>query len=92
VVLTYFSHQEAVEETLGKPHEMECTAHALHLDATDSEQVNLVMRQAAELLGGKIDILVNNADHLIGRVGVGEMSDEHWHQVIAKELAQQTSL
>ncbi|MEM7116935.1 MAG: SDR family oxidoreductase [Chloroflexota bacterium] len=52
------------------------------LDATDSKAVNAVMAAAAETLGGKINILVNNAGGLLARVKTGEMSDEHFHNVM----------
>lgn len=52
------------------------------LDATDSEQVNTVMADAAARLGGKIDILINNTGGLLGRVNTSGMSDEHFHQVM----------
>ena len=37
----------------------------MQLDATDSGQVSSVMAAAAEKLGGKIDILINNAGGLL---------------------------
>ena len=52
------------------------------LDATDSAQVTSVMAAAAETLGGKIDILINNAGGLLARVETSEMSDEHFHKVV----------
>ncbi len=52
------------------------------LDATDSAQVDTVMAEAAQKLGGKIDILINNAGGLLGRVLTSEMSDEHFHNVM----------
>ena len=76
VVATYFTSEfeEFAEE--GQ------TIYGIPLDATDSEQVNDVMAQAAEKLGGKIDILINNAGGLLGRVKIPDMSDEHFHAVM----------
>ena len=54
----------------------------MQLDATDSGQVSSVMAAAAEKLGGKIDILINNAGGLLARVETSEMSDEHFHKVM----------
>ncbi|MGB1249518.1 MAG: SDR family NAD(P)-dependent oxidoreductase [Candidatus Promineifilaceae bacterium] len=54
----------------------------VHLDATDSAQVTSVMADAAATLGGKIDILINNAGGLLARVETSEMSDEHFHNVV----------
>ena len=57
------------------------------LDATDSAQVESVMADAAETLGGKIDILINNAGGLLERVRTYEMSDEHFHNVVNVNLS-----
>lgn len=82
VALTYLTHPEAGEAAAAEIRAQGGTAYSYHLDATDSVQVDSVMRQAATDLGGHIDILMNNAGHLVGRVKVDEMSDEHWHKVI----------
>jgi len=79
VGVTYFSDGARVVEeirALGRP------GFYLHLDATNSAEVNRVFARAATELGGHIDILVNNAGHLVGRVPIADMSDEHWHRVI----------
>lgn len=76
VVATYFT------STFEKIAEEGQTIIGIPLDATDSEQVNKVMAEAAEKLGGHIDILINNAGGLLGRVLISEMSDEHFHNVM----------
>jgi 3-oxoacyl-[acyl-carrier protein] reductase len=76
VVATYFS------SSFLKTGESDREIIGLQLDATDSVQVNRVFSTAANILGGKIDILINNAGGLINRVVVEEMSDEHFHQVM----------
>lgn len=85
VALTYFSNPggqtaEAIR-ALGR------TSVALHLDATDSGEVNRVVPELAKTLNGHIDILVNNAGHLVGRIPVNEMSDAHWRTVIDMNLS-----
>lgn len=86
VVLTYFSHQTEGEETVKAIQQMGRKGYALQLDATDSKQVSEVVSQAAELLGGHIDILINNAGHLVGRSPIVDMTDEHWFQTINVNL------
>ena len=76
VVATYFTSEFEDFAEEGQ------TIYGIPLDATDSGQVNDVMAQAAEKLGGKIDILINNAGGLLGRVRTSEMSDEHFHNVM----------
>lgn len=86
VALTYYSHREDGEETAREIRALGRQALCLHLDATDSAQVNTVFKQAAEGLGGHLDILVNNAGHLVARIPVAEMPDEHWRRVINVNL------
>jgi 3-oxoacyl-[acyl-carrier protein] reductase len=74
VVATYFSSEfEPFASNL---------ISGIYLDATDSEQVKTVMAEAAARLEGQIDILINNAGSLLGRVITSEMSDTHFHQVM----------
>lgn len=83
VAVTYF------DPTKPLARDLEATGRKvlyLHLDATDSGMVNRVFAQAAAEMGGHIDILINNAGHLVGRVAVAEMSDAHWQQVINVNL------
>jgi 3-oxoacyl-[acyl-carrier protein] reductase len=87
VALTYFTHRAEGEETAKAIADLGGKAFAFQLDATSSEQVSQVVAQAAEALGGRIDILINNAGHLVARVPVAEMSDQHWHKVIDVNLS-----
>ena len=87
VAVTYFSHQQEGEETVKMIEGMGGQAHAFKLDATDSAQVNQVVDRVAETLGGHIDILINNAGHLVGRSTIEEMSDEHWHKTMDVNLS-----
>lgn len=87
VALTYFSHKEAADETVQQIQAAGGQARAFQLDATNSGQVNDVLKQVADSFGGKLDILVNNAGHMIKRVPTEEMSDEHWHKVIDTNLS-----
>jgi 3-oxoacyl-[acyl-carrier protein] reductase len=86
VALTYYSHQPEGEDTVKSIENMGRRAFAFRLDATDSAQVNKVVAQAAQALGGYIDILMNNAGHLVGRSSIAEMTDEHWFQTINVNL------
>lgn len=56
-------------------------AVALPADLTSSEAANDLVESAAGELGG-LDIVVNNAGHLVGRTPVADMSDEHWASVM----------
>lgn len=61
-------------------------AIALGGDLTNSADAAATVAAATDFLGG-LDIVVNNAGHLIGRATVSEMSDEHWHRVIDVNLS-----
>lgn len=56
-------------------------AVALQADLTVPEAANRLVQDAAGALGG-LDIVVCNAGHLVGRVSVAEMSDEHYARVM----------
>jgi 3-oxoacyl-[acyl-carrier protein] reductase len=45
------------------------------------------MAELAHGLDDHIDILINNAGHLVGRVSINEMSNDHWHKVIDVNLS-----
>jgi 3-oxoacyl-[acyl-carrier protein] reductase len=86
VALTYYSHQQEGEQTVEAIKKLGRNACGFQLDATDSDQVKDVVARAAEKFGGHIDILMNNAGHLVGRYTIAEMSDEHWFKTINVNL------
>jgi 3-oxoacyl-[acyl-carrier protein] reductase len=86
VALTYYAHRSHGEQTVAAIEQMGRHAIAFQLDATNSEQVNTVVAQAAQSLGGHIDILMNNAGHLVGRSAIADMTDDHWFKTINVNL------
>lgn len=60
-------------------------AKALQADVTRQDQVTAMVAEAAEFLGG-LDILVTNAGHLLARVPVEEMTEEHFDAVVDVNL------
>ncbi len=87
VAITYYSHQAEADEVVQEIGKLGRKAVAYRLDATDSAQVNQVVPQVAQDLGGFIDILMNNAGHLVGRAVIAEMTDEHWFKTINVNLS-----
>jgi 3-oxoacyl-[acyl-carrier protein] reductase len=77
VALSYYSHEAEGKQTVDAIKAMGRNAIALQLDATIGEQVKEVVGQVAQTLGGHIDILMNNAGHLVGRSSIADMTDEH---------------
>lgn len=86
VALTYYSHSAEGEQTLKAIEEIGRKGFIFQLDATDGKQVKEVVGEVAKSLGGHIDILINNAGHLVGRSTIAEMTDEHWFQTINVNL------
>ena len=78
VVLTYYSHKEEGEETVKAIEQMGRKGYAYQLDATDAQQVKGVVDQVAETFNGHIDILMNNAGHLVARAPIVDMTDEQY--------------
>lgn len=85
VAVTYFSN--ASVETVNEIRALGRRSLALRLDATNSAEVDRGMGELAHALDDHIDILINNAGHLVGRVPIAEMSDAHWRQVIDVNLS-----
>jgi 3-oxoacyl-[acyl-carrier protein] reductase len=83
LVITYFGRDG---ETTSEIRAMGRKVSSFRLDATDSAEVNQALDRAAQVLGGHVDILINNAGNLVGRVPVAEMTDEHWYRVINVNL------
>lgn len=60
-------------------------AVAVGADVTITAEVDRLIDESVGFLGG-LEIVVCNAGHLVGRVPVAEMSDEHFDQVVAVNL------
>lgn len=56
------------------------------MDAADSASVTSAVQETVRQLG-RLDVVVANAGGLLGRVLVGEMSDDHWHAVVNVNLS-----
>ncbi len=60
-------------------------ADYLHCDVSQERDVAGLVAHAVKI-GGRLDVLVNNAAIAIGGMPVHEMSDEQWHRLIAVNL------
>jgi 3-oxoacyl-[acyl-carrier protein] reductase len=85
VAVTYFSN--AGDRTVNEIRALGRRSLAVQMDATNSAEVDRGLGELAHGLDDHIDILINNAGHLVGRVPIAEMSDAHWQQVIAVNLS-----
>jgi 3-oxoacyl-[acyl-carrier protein] reductase len=80
VVVHYGRSADRAADVVGRITGLGRRATAVQADVTDTAQVDALVAAATAHLGG-LDILVCNAGHLIERVPVGEMSDEHFAAV-----------
>jgi 3-oxoacyl-[acyl-carrier protein] reductase len=85
VAVHYGSSADGAASTASEIEKLGRRAVVVSGDVRDSSSVNAFVAQAVEFLGG-LDVLVTNAGHLVGRVPLGEMSDEHWHSVLDVNL------
>lgn len=85
VVVHYGHSADAAAQTTSDIEALGRKSIAVGADATSTPAVNQLLDEATGFLGG-LDILVCNAGHLIGRVPVEEMSDEHFAQVVDVNL------
>jgi 3-oxoacyl-[acyl-carrier protein] reductase len=60
---------------------------AERMDVTDSPAVTATVARIGEALGGRIDVLVNNAGGLVARRPMDAADDEHWQHVIELNLS-----
>lgn len=84
VAVTYRTHD--ARQVVAELHAMGRAATAYQLDATDPDAVRDVVAAAARDLGGRVDVLVNNAGGIVGRVPLAEMTPQHWHAVLDVNL------
>lgn len=84
VALTYRTHDAA--PVAAQVRALGRSGAAFVLDATDPAQVEDVVGQAAEALGGPVDVLVNNAGGLVARRALDAMEPDHWRAVLDLNL------
>jgi 3-oxoacyl-[acyl-carrier protein] reductase len=84
VALTYLSH--APDEALAEIRALGRRAHAIEVDATDTEAVSTAVDEVVGHLG-PVGVLVNNAGGLVGRTPLADMSTVHWHRVLDVNLS-----
>ncbi len=80
-VAFFYRQSDACAQALSK----EYGAKAIRVDITDAEAVRLAVEMAQDTLGGKIDVLVNNAG--VGQIKLFcDLTDTDWRQMIDTNL------
>lgn len=82
VVVHYGTSADQAAETAKAIEALGRRALAVAADVLDPAATASLVDQAAQFTGGQLDVLVNNAGHLVGRCPIETMTDEHWHRVI----------
>lgn len=85
VVVHYGKSADGAADTVDRIVSRGQKALAVQADVTSTAQVDNLVAEAVDFLGG-LDVLVCNAGHLIGRVNVDDMSDAHFASVIDVNL------
>lgn len=81
VVVDYLCEPDAADSLVAEIEAMGRRAVAVRADVTDREAVGELMTAAAARMG-RIDILYNNAGHLVQRCPIAEMSEELWYRIV----------
>ncbi|MFE5319467.1 SDR family NAD(P)-dependent oxidoreductase [Paenibacillus sp. NPDC056579] len=86
VAINYLSKREAAEQAVqairGEGGEAEC----FQADVTSVEQIQSLIGRVEGAFGGTVDILINNAGHMIKRIPNAEMTEEGYEQIMNVNL------
>nr|WP_243895793.1 3-oxoacyl-ACP reductase family protein [Paenibacillus sp. F411] len=82
VAINYRSSAEDAEQVAAQIREAGGEAALFQADVTRIDQVEAMIQGIQEQLGGTVDILINNAGHLVKRVANDVMTEEHYNQVM----------
>lgn len=85
VVVHYGHSADAAADVVRRIEAAGGKAIAVGADVTVSAEVDRLVDEAAGFLGG-LEIVVCNAGHLVGRVPVAEMTDDHFDRVVSVNL------
>ncbi|QXD14096.1 3-oxoacyl-ACP reductase FabG [Rhodocaloribacter litoris] len=86
VAVNYRASREEAEATVAEITSRGGKAIAVQADVTRPGDVERLIAETCERLGGSIDVLVNNAGGLLERKPIAEMPEELWDRVMAVNL------
>ena len=87
VVVHYNASRDAADAVVAKIRAAGGKADAVHGDVMHAEQVKRIV-EATMALHGRIDVLVNNAGGMVGRVRIEDYSEAYLQQVIGLNVTQ----
>ena len=83
VALNYRSSRDEAEAAVAEIAQAGGRAVAIQADVTVPADVERLVAEAAEALGGRLDIVVNNAGGLLERCPIVDMGEDLWDRVVA---------
>jgi len=87
VVVHYNASRDAAESVVARAREAGARADAVHGDVTAAGEVRRIVAQAMAL-HGRIDVLVNNAGGMVGRIRIEDYTEDYLQQVLALNVTQ----
>ncbi|MFZ5827335.1 MAG: SDR family NAD(P)-dependent oxidoreductase [Bacillota bacterium] len=85
VAIHYHTNRQGASQTLSEVEALGVRGMLVQADATRLDEVRAMVADVTAHLG-QITILVNNAGGLVGRVKVGELTEEHYQKVMDVNL------
>ncbi|WP_169084996.1 SDR family NAD(P)-dependent oxidoreductase [Paenibacillus sp. PL91] len=86
VALNYLNSRTGAEEAVAAIRAAGGEAEAFQADVTKPEQIEGMIRSVEAYFGGSIDLLVNNAGHLVQRLANEEMTEDLYTKVMDVNL------
>jgi 3-oxoacyl-[acyl-carrier protein] reductase len=86
VALNYLNSRAGAEEAVAAIRAAGGSAEAFQADVTKPEQIEGMIRAVEAYFGGSIDLLVNNAGHLVQRLANEEMTEDLYTKVMDVNL------
>lgn len=86
VAVNYRASKDQAEEVVQAIRAEGGTAIAVQADVTRADEVECMIQEVVQQLGGNLDILVNNAGGLVQRSAIADMPEELWDQVMNVNL------
>ncbi|WP_028549729.1 SDR family NAD(P)-dependent oxidoreductase [Paenibacillus sp. UNC451MF] len=82
VAINYLSKKEAAEQAVQAIRDAGGEAQCFQADVTDVGQILSLVDRVEAAFGGRIDILINNAGHMIQRIPNTEMTEEGYERIM----------
>ncbi|MCK9862182.1 glucose 1-dehydrogenase [Paenibacillus sp. ATY16] len=86
VIVNYLNSREAAEEAVESIRQNGGEAVAIQADVSKAGEAELLVSEAERAFGRPVELLVNNAGHLVQRIPNEEMTEEHYSRIMDVNL------